>query len=138
MRRAESGARSLSAPPTAAGSWRIPMIDVVFILIVVLVLSVRFGSADSAAEIQIEANTVEQSVSENSRMVTLLKDGSLELDGEPVESDEALLRRLDVNGHRPDVIVDADGTTEIAAVVRLMMVLKEGGHEVRLAVRSLN
>jgi biopolymer transport protein ExbD len=110
----------------------IPMIDVMMFLLVFFVLiSLNVIPAQGLRTSLPRSGQSEKLSLHKRAVITLSKDGSVQLDGKTVSLDEmgASLRQRKANGEDLDITINGDESVKLQKLVDVFDVLKSGGFE---------
>jgi biopolymer transport protein ExbD len=110
----------------------IPMIDVMMFLLVFFVLiSLNVIPAQGLRTSLPRSGQSEKLSLHKRAVITLPKDGSVQLDGKTVSLDEmgASLRQRKANGEDLDITINGDESVKLQKLVDVFDVLKSGGFE---------
>ena len=115
------------------------MIDVVFLLLIFFMVATKFSESQQQIGIKLPAGAGLQAMVDapDQRQVGVSRDGSVTLDGQPVNLPELTNRLRAMHGQYPGLVVAVNGDSDASyqTVMSAMLAVQSAGVEMRAGVR---
>jgi biopolymer transport protein ExbD len=115
------------------------MIDVVFLLLIFFMVATKFSESNQQVGIKLPGGAALQAMvaAPDQRNVGVARDGSVTLDGQPVNLAELTNRLRTMHGQYPGLVVAVNGDSDASyqTVMSAMLAVQSAGVEMRAGVR---
>jgi biopolymer transport protein ExbD len=116
------------------------MIDVVFLLLIFFMVATKFSETQQQIGIKLPggAGLLAVVAAPDQRHVGVARDGSVTLDGQPVNLSELTSRLRAMHGQYPGLVVAVNGDSDASyqTVMSAMLAVQSAGVEMRAGVRT--
>ena len=115
------------------------MIDVVFLLLIFFMVAAKFSESHQQLGVRLQGGSATQSLvaAPDQRNVSVGRDGSIQLDGQPVNLGELTTRLRSMHTQYPGLVVGVNADPETSSLTwhNAMAAVQSAGVEMRASVR---